>query len=342
MENEYYVPNLIEGILNQNNKNIELILVDDGSTDNSYEICEYYRNNDQRVQTIRKENGGICSARNIGLENATGEWISFVDQDDIVEKDMFLVMAESVDDDVDMIIAGKEMYVVDIDGKIISKKEYNYPASIIGKREFLPYQTNIYKKNEFSHLWNCLYRASILRSSDLSFNMVFKYGFEDTLFNLEYSCRCEKIKFINKSVYNYYRRKASSTSFKKNENYLNELIEYLNVSSVRLNAMEYDSKEKQYLIYQFLLKHCINLFSMYGISKPLNEAKKDLQVISNALKAVVKPTVKKNRFTDFKEIIYVRTISFLLIHNCCVLLKIVLEIKKLIENQKFIFRGKVS
>ena len=86
-----YLPNLIEGILNQNNKNIELILVDDGSTDNSYEICEYYRNNDQRVQTIRKENGGICSARNIGLENATGEWISFVDQDDIVEKDMFLV-----------------------------------------------------------------------------------------------------------------------------------------------------------------------------------------------------------------------------------------------------------
>ena len=86
---EGYLKKCIESICNQTIKNIEIILVDDGSPDQCGEICDYYSKRDSRIKVIHKENGGLSDARNAGLEIAIGKYIGFVDSDDFVSSDMF-------------------------------------------------------------------------------------------------------------------------------------------------------------------------------------------------------------------------------------------------------------
>lgn len=85
---EQYLEKCIDSIINQTDTNLEIILVNDGSTDNSGAICDEYAKKDSRIKVIHKENGGLSSARNTGLENANGEYVSFVDSDDWIELDM--------------------------------------------------------------------------------------------------------------------------------------------------------------------------------------------------------------------------------------------------------------
>lgn len=80
-----YLEQCLDSVVNQTYKNLEIILVDDGSTDGSGAICDRYAEKDSRIQVIHKENGGLSSARNVGLERITGEWALFVDSDDWIE-----------------------------------------------------------------------------------------------------------------------------------------------------------------------------------------------------------------------------------------------------------------
>lgn len=91
---EKYLPKCIESILNQTFKEFELILVDDGSPDNSGSICDEYSKKDERIKVIHKENGGVSSARNVGLDSTLGEYIGFVDPDDYIDKYMYQKMIE--------------------------------------------------------------------------------------------------------------------------------------------------------------------------------------------------------------------------------------------------------
>lgn len=85
---EKYLPECLESVINQTYSNLEIILVDDGSPDKCGEICDKYASFDPRIKVIHKENGGVSSARNVGIEASTGEWIYFVDSDDTIEKDL--------------------------------------------------------------------------------------------------------------------------------------------------------------------------------------------------------------------------------------------------------------
>ena len=84
-----YLPRCLDSIINQNYKNLEIIVVNDGSTDTSREVIDDYCNKDSRIIAIHKENGGVSTARLAGISAATGDYIGFVDGDDYVEPDMF-------------------------------------------------------------------------------------------------------------------------------------------------------------------------------------------------------------------------------------------------------------
>ena len=86
---EKYIKRCINSIINQKYNNIEIILIDDGSTDNSYNIAHNYEINDPRIKVIKKENEGVSSSRNIGIQIATGDYITFIDADDYIKKNTF-------------------------------------------------------------------------------------------------------------------------------------------------------------------------------------------------------------------------------------------------------------
>lgn len=94
---EKYLGRCIDSILVQTHTNIEVILVDDGSTDSSPQVCDDYAKRDPRIKVIHKSNGGLSSARNAGLDIATGDYIGFVDSDDYISTDMYKVLAERLD-----------------------------------------------------------------------------------------------------------------------------------------------------------------------------------------------------------------------------------------------------
>ena len=114
---EEYLPRCLESVLGQSYENLEVILVDDGSTDQSGKICDYYASQDKRIQVIHKKNEGVSIARNTGLDIATGEFIGFVDGDDLVEKDMIKILVQnSLKYEADISIC--QMDTINVDGTI--------------------------------------------------------------------------------------------------------------------------------------------------------------------------------------------------------------------------------
>lgn len=116
-----YLEKCIDSILNQALEEFELVLVNDGSTDNSGAICDKYSNKDERVKVIHKKNGGVSSARNVGIKNANGDYIGFVDPDDYVDIDMYKKLYElciKSNSDIAICKLGRE-----INGNIINKSD---------------------------------------------------------------------------------------------------------------------------------------------------------------------------------------------------------------------------
>lgn len=104
---EPYLRRCLESVINQTYPYLEIILVDDGSTDGSGQICDAYQNMDKRIRVFHKKNGGSSSARNLGLQYAKGEYIGFVDSDDFIDLDMYESMLQEMEDDVDIVTCGR-------------------------------------------------------------------------------------------------------------------------------------------------------------------------------------------------------------------------------------------
>lgn len=120
---ENYIDRCVESITNQSYKNLEIILVDDGSTDSSGEKCDIWATRDRRIMVIHKENGGVGNARNAGMSYANGEWIGFVDSDDFVEPEMYEALYWGcVDNGADLCMIGCALYE---NGRKIFLKKYS-------------------------------------------------------------------------------------------------------------------------------------------------------------------------------------------------------------------------
>ena len=101
-----YLEQCLDSIVNQTYRNLEIILVDDGSTDESGAICDRYAEQDSRIQVVHKENGGQSSARNVALDMMTGEWVLFVDSDDWIELNTLELLFEQKDERADLVEFG--------------------------------------------------------------------------------------------------------------------------------------------------------------------------------------------------------------------------------------------
>ena len=150
---EKYLEKCIKSVLDQTYKNLQIILVDDGSPDNCGNICDDYARVDNRIEVIHKANGGLSDARNVGLKAARGEYIGFVDSDDYVSNEMFENLYNTlISNDVDVAICN--FYIV-IDDKNIIKNADN-GVEIYNKLEIL--KEILLDKKIQSYAWNKLYK----------------------------------------------------------------------------------------------------------------------------------------------------------------------------------------
>lgn len=193
---EKFLHYCIDSILNQIFNDFELILVDDGSTDNSGKICDEYAGKDARAKVIHKQNGGVSSARNAGIEAAKGEYICFVDSDDYLEKDYLFSLYNGYDDCVDLVLCGYNSINKD---KVCNTVVFsNNDEDVLSRNDVMP----LFQKVMISAPWCKLFKRKIVTENNVIFPADMSLG-EDMIFNFTYLDYVKKFKVINKPLYNY-------------------------------------------------------------------------------------------------------------------------------------------
>lgn len=203
---ESYIDKCIQSIINQTIKDIEIILVDDGSTDKSIEIINKYAEKDKRITAIKQKNEGISSARNYGISVATGDFITFVDSDDFIEKDMLESLYNTaIDNNCDVIFSGIKI----VNGSNDIKYKFNGNSKVYKKEEV--FKLFYFDKEPFSPN----YATGKLIKNNICNKVKFRediFLMEDTLFSVELFMNCSNnIMYIDRHLYNYVQRIGSES-----------------------------------------------------------------------------------------------------------------------------------
>lgn len=216
---ENYIEKCLKSILNQiNEEQDEIIVVDDGSIDKTLEICMKYHKKYKNIKVIEIENSGPSTARNIGIEEAKGKYMIFIDADDYIENDYISFMLEKIQK-YSLVICGYNL----INEKNIKKIYYSEKEEVLDKSQII----YIYEKKLLNALWNKIYITKVIKENNIKFNKRYYKG-EDLLFILEYIAHIEgKIFVSNKILYNY-ELKQSGLNLKKDES-LESKIERTNL-----------------------------------------------------------------------------------------------------------------
>ena len=204
-----YLEKCIESIINQSYSDLEIILVNDGSTDNSGSICDDYASRDERIKVIYKENGGLVTARKTGLEAATGEYIAFVDGDDWIDTNMYMEMLELCKEaNVDFVEAGYTYNRGGVDVKFSCKDEIVCLDDEERERLIKEWMCSAENATVRSTIWSKLYRAEIIKCAYAKVDNVRALG-EDYI-NYLHLIKCsEKIAVTSKVYYHYSFRENS-------------------------------------------------------------------------------------------------------------------------------------
>lgn len=202
---EKYLDKCIESIVNQTYKNLEIILVDDGSSDNCPAMCDEWAGKDKRIKVIHKENDGVSSARNAGLEAAAGDFIGFVDSDDYIEADMFkALMNAAAEKNADITACGFCYDFTDGSCKIISSNGGEYSGADIVK--------NLLLDRIRPECCSKLYKKELIGST--VFDQDHAYA-EDLQFNFNVMLKAKKMVLVEQPFYHYLQNSgnSSTTSF---------------------------------------------------------------------------------------------------------------------------------
>lgn len=251
---EKYLKRCVDSILAQTFTDFELILVDDGSTDESGDICDKLKQLDNRILVVHKVNKGVSAARNTGIDMATGEFIMFVDSDDYIDAVMLEKMLEYIG--ADCIVSG--LRFVDTFQRNI--KECNeVPFCNVKIKDFIhKYYKEMDDKLLLSGPYNKLYKKKIVDVNKLRFNTNISIC-EDGLFVAEYLDKCQTISNIDKCYYNYVQYNSNNLMQKYNDNAI-EASSMLFNAKMKI-AQKIDDNELLYYVEYASLRGMCGFFS---------------------------------------------------------------------------------
>lgn len=189
---EKHLEKCVNSVLTQNYSDFEVLLVNDGSTDKSGTICEEFARKDERVKVFHQTNSGVSAARNKGIENAKGQWLTFVDSDDYLQQDYFYVLDLPTKTDWIHLDMEREVFYPTNVGMDFKNQEYEL-SEFINNYALYPH---------FPEACAKFFNNSIVKKNNLRFNPDLKFG-EDSLFNLKYLKFCQMISTTNISKYAY-------------------------------------------------------------------------------------------------------------------------------------------
>lgn len=242
---EEYLARCLDSILSQEFTSFEVILVDDGSTDSSPMICDRYSATDSRFRTIHKSNGGVSSARNAGLNMAKGQYIMFVDSDDVLLPCALEHMTDGLCDE-EFVLGGYAVFIGGVPHKEVKPK---YTRSYAGEELNLFYDHSIRRNCEMLDApWAKMFRRKAI--GDLRFREDLAYA-EDKLFVFSFLARCSSVHTCSEAVYAYHIRPDSLGSDITSDRHLTQLKLFLPsyVSVLTILASRFPSNEKVCLLY---------------------------------------------------------------------------------------------
>ena len=251
---EEYLPRCVDSILAQTYRNLEIILVDDGSKDQSGNICDSYAEKDRRIKVIHKKNGGLSDARNAGMNAATGEYIGFVDGDDWIEPDMYRAMYFACEKEKAQAAVCRYKQITKsgiIDGSagngVSLSRDEALEIYVCGDERYLIYNS----------VWSKLF------ARDLVEGMRFPVGknSEDIMFTTRAFCRMERLVYLDEAYYNYVLdREGSIMNEKAGERRLKDEIPFWQeqIAYFREAGMPDLSDKAAYHFYRRLLFYYID------------------------------------------------------------------------------------
>lgn len=209
----------INSVLEQSFHDFELIIIDDGSTDNSFDICKRYANIDIRVKIIHQENKGLSAARNMGIEAASGKYLAFIDHDDFYLQTLLkenYMLAENTQADL-----VKFSYII-IDEKQVDKIYRNIfddeiiEAQCIENEDLVEHYMNFARSNRLVYVWDALFRSELVKKYQLSFDESFKQGHEDIAFCMKIYPYITRMVINNKKYYIHIKYEKSTSKLVSN------------------------------------------------------------------------------------------------------------------------------
>jgi len=202
---EQYLHQCIGSIINQSYKNIEIVLINDGSTDNSGEICDKYAKSDKRIKVIHTANNGPAVARNEGIRHSRGKFLFFLDSDDSIKNNAISLLIKNYNQHKVDIIIGDFRKVNDNNPDSGHNRVF-LNSKLLTKQDIITYTRWYLKKPNkfplFAHSWGRLFKSSIIKNNNIYFNADLR-TFEDMAFNFDYLNYTNKVFFLKEIIYNH-------------------------------------------------------------------------------------------------------------------------------------------
>lgn len=290
---ENYLAKCIESLIMQTYSNIEILLINDGSTDSSSNICEAYEKKDYRIKTYHKSNSGVSSARNLGIRMSNGKYIVFVDSDDYVEDSYIYTLVSAFNKE------NVQMGIIDyynvFQKEITTFSKDNSEIEYLNNEMVL--QSIFDEKMYLGYLWNKIFLKSIIIENNIKFYENIKI-WEDLVFCIEYIYSIQLSCYIHLPLYYYVQRENSTVNLKDNSKEATKILAIQKLYDLSKNKSNYFSN---YIKSEFFNM----LVAMFYSNKTFHEYKID---VVNVIKSDIEYLTKKHKLMFFM-IKYFRSIA---------------------------------